>query len=177
MNNINENIKNSNKKIALICALSENNNIIGNNGKIPWHIPKDFKIFKELTSGCPIIMGRKTWDSLPKKPLPSRVNIVISSIQKEEYGHWACDLKSAVLYAKLIENDSKYIWLIGGQRIYEEGLNICDELHLSFVKGEFEGDTYFPQIPFDKFQEDEERREKYEDFTYKVYIRKKHLNT
>ena len=161
-----------NKKIALICALSENNNVIGNKGEIPWHIPEDFKIFKELTSGCPIIMGRKTWDSLPKKPLPNRVNIVISSTQRDEYQNWACDMKTAVLYPKLIENSSEYIWLIGGQRVYEEGLEICDELHLSFVKGEFEGDTFFPEIPLDVFEEVKEMRREYKDFTYKVFKRK-----
>lgn len=164
--------KENSKKIAMICALSKENNVIGNNGKIPWHIPEDFKIFKELTRGSPIIMGRKTWESLPKKPLPNRVNIVISSIQKEEYQHWARNITTAVIYANLIGNDSNNIWLIGGQRIYEEGLSICDELHLSFVKGKFEGDTYFPSIPLDIFEEDLNKRKVFEDFTYKVYIRK-----
>ncbi|MCH8519263.1 MAG: dihydrofolate reductase [Nanoarchaeota archaeon] len=165
-------IEKNTKKVAMICALCEKNNVIGNNGEIPWHIPEDFKIFKELTSGCSIIMGRKTWDSLPKKPLPNRVNIVISSTQREEYEHWACDLKTAIMYAKLLPNSSEYIWLIGGQRVYEEGLELCEELHLSFVHGEFKGDTFFPSIPPDVFEEVEERRKVYNEFTYKVFKRK-----
>ncbi|MFP4402536.1 MAG: dihydrofolate reductase [Candidatus Nanoarchaeia archaeon] len=165
-------IKSNTKKIAMICALCEANNVIGDNGNIPWHIREDFKIFKELTQGCSIIMGRKTWDSLPKKPLPNRENIVISSTQREEYEHWACDLNTAITYAKLLENSNEYIWIIGGQRVYEEGLEVCDELHLSFVHGEYQGDTYFPQIPLDIFKEDEKKRKIYIDFTYKVYVRK-----
>lgn len=159
-----------NKKVAIICAMSEKNNVIGSKGKIPWSIPEDFKKFKELTSGCPIIMGRKTWESLPKKPLPNRENIVVSSSHNDEYEHWASDLQSALLYANLIESTSEYVWIIGGQRLYEEGIEVCDELHLSFVKGDFEGDTYFP-LNLQDFEEDLTMRQEYTDFTYKVYKR------
>lgn len=165
---MNENYK---KKVAMICALAKDNHVIGNEGKIPWHIPEDFKNFKELTQGCPIIMGRKTWESLPKKPLPKRENIVISSTSRDAYPYHHFNLESAVNEAKNMQNKSKYIWLIGGQRIYEEGLKICDELHLSFVKGNYEGDTYFPKIPTN-FVEDENKRKEHEKFTYKVYTNK-----
>ena len=157
------------QKICIIAALCEKNNVIGNEGKIPWHIKEDFQLFKEKTLNSSIIMGRLTWESLPIKPLKNRQNIVVSSQSRDEYEHWAKDLQTAILYAKLTQC-SENIWLIGGSRIYEEGLELCDELHLSFVKGEFEGDTYFPKIP-ENFVEDETKRKNFDKFVYKVFIK------
>ena len=131
--------------VSLIVAKSENN-IIGNKGRIPWHIPNDLKRFKELTTNNVVIMGRKTFESLPKefRPLPNRVNIILSRDKNHIID--CCmvvdDLKKAIRKA----GSDKEIFIIGGGEIYKEGFKYVDKIYLTEVDGEFEGDTYFPNI-------------------------------
>ena len=119
--------------------------VIGNGGAIPWSLPEDFKHFRHLTSGHPIIMGRKTWDSLPRKPLPDRTNIVLtqsyvpetpcaSSVQE------ALDLAAAAAGSELV-------WVIGGASIYTQTMPLADRLEVTEIDLIVPGDTYAPSIP------------------------------
>lgn len=129
------------KTFNLIAAV-DFNGYIGYQGKIPWHISEELKYFKKVTGDSPVIMGRKTWDSLPKKPLPNRENLVISSSKD---GCFKC-LDAALDYCYLKE---KVPFVIGGAKIYQEAilhpnLNL---IYLSIIHGCHEGDTSFPEIP------------------------------
>lgn len=125
--------------VGLIVACSVNG-VIGEDGKIPWHFPGDFKRFKELTSGGVVIMGRKTWESLPKKPLPKRLNIVVTSMSpmefKEKYPMpdvWAKpSIEEALQMAEFLEPD-RDVWFIGGSRIYKECVPFCDIMDFTYV--------------------------------------------
>lgn len=131
--------------ITLIVAKSENN-IIGDKGRIPWYIPKDLKRFKELTTNNVVIMGRKTFESLPEeyRPLPNRINIILS--KDKSFKTNCCmvfnDLKKAIRKA----GSDKEIFIIGGGEIYKESLKYADKIYMTEVDGEFEGDTYFPKL-------------------------------
>ncbi len=141
----------------IIVAMDENG-LIGNGNKIPWRIPEEFKFFKDVTMGCPVIMGRKTWESLPKKPLPGRKNIIMSrGAHTPVYGshidndnvivvdNWDAAFKAAAQSLSL-QDDS--VFIIGGAQIYKEALekDYVDSIIISEVKGKYEGDTYFPTI-------------------------------
>ena len=119
-------------------------NEIGFNNQLLWHLPKDLKHFKDLTSGHPIIMGRKTYESIGK-PLPNRTNIVIS--RKKD---WFVEgilivgsIKEAVKFAKKIDEE---VFIIGGGNIYGQTMDIVDKLEVTLVKADLEADTYFPKI-------------------------------
>jgi len=152
--------------IGIIAALDEKR-VIGKDGKLPWHISEDLKNFKRLTSGSTVIMGRKTFESIGK-PLPNRNNIVVSTTMQPTEGLDVCtSLPGAIEKAKSYGQD---IFIIGGARAYEEGLNVADKLFLSYVKGVHDGDTYFPE-----FNEEDwivESREAFDEFELVVYVRK-----
>ncbi len=134
---------------VFIIVAHDQNRVIGKDGKIPWHIPNDLRRFKEITSGNIVIMGRKTWESIPLefRPLKKRLNIVITSKWQEMVGTFTCrSLETALEHSK--QMDWMDIFLIGGQRIYEEGLKFTDwiiktELNFAIPGG---GDTYFPKL-------------------------------
>ena len=118
---------------------------IGYNGDLLEHIPEDLKYFKALTTGNTVIMGRKTWDSLPKKPLPNRTNIVITSNPNMYNDAEFMDLFDAKLY--LIYNKNDDIFIIGGGKIYEELLPLCDRVYVTKINKSHENvDTYFPNL-------------------------------
>ena len=128
-------------KIHLIWAQDYNGGI-GRGGKLPWYIPEDLKKFKQLTIGATIIMGRKTWESLPKKPLPNRKNIVISSNDIPNIESYR-SIKECIKIIQT-ENHNK-IFIIGGAQIYQQFIHLSDELHITFIDKIIEGiDTYFP---------------------------------
>lgn len=137
--------------MTAIVVAYDDNRVIGYKGEIPWYLPEDLKLFKERTTGHPIIMGRKTWDSLPKKPLPKRHNIVITR-QPEEYEEGP-DVSFVDSMAKAIRLANKRIpnreaFIIGGSQVYSVALQlgIVDKVIVSKVPGEHEGDTYFPSL-------------------------------
>ena len=143
-------------KIHLIWAQDKNGGI-GKNGKLPWHIPEDLNNFKKLTLNSTIVMGRKTWASLPVKPLPARRNVVISSnsIADVENYH-SIEQCIETLYG----HDVKNIFVIGGAQIYRHFIHRSDELHITLVDAETAGiDIYFPvsmltiKSEFDKVDE------------------------
>ena len=133
--------------ITIIVAYT-NNLLIGKDNSIPWHISDDLKRFKKLTTGNVIIMGRKTFESLGSKPLPNRTNIVISSKFNTS--------NSVTVYKNLIEalnnHKNEKIFLIGGYSIYKEGLNFASHLEITEIDISLEGDTYFPNIDWNKWK-------------------------
>ena len=129
-------------KIVLIVAMARNR-VIGNKGSLPWHLPEDLKRFRRLTMGHPIIMGRKTYDSIGR-PLPGRRNIVISRNQSLAIDsvETAASLQSALDMVA----DADQAFVIGGQQIYQAALPLADRIELTLVDGDFEGDVLFPEI-------------------------------
>ena len=125
-------------KLAIIAAIGKNR-VIGMNGKIPWHISDDLKRFKRLTTGYAVLMGRKTWESLGK-PLSNRRNVVVTSRPVENVECYATI--DAALSAL---NDQERVFVIGGAQLYVELLPKADELFLTFVDQQPDGDAYFPQ--------------------------------
>ena len=140
--------------IAAIVAV-DNNWGIGYNGELLEQIPEDMKYFKELTQNKPIIMGRKTWDSLPKKPLPNRINVVIThtEIPYCREGALFCNMdfiKQQAWYILQKVNEEDEWFIIGGKSIYEEFLPLCDRIYLTHIGRDHKNvDTYFPRIDKD----------------------------
>ncbi len=119
-------------------------NEIGFENQLLWHLPKDLKHFKDITSGHPVIMGRKTYESIGK-PLPNRTNIVVSR-QKDWFEEGILivgSIKEAVKFAKKIDED---IFIIGGGNIYEQTMDVVDRLEVTLVKADLQADTFFPKI-------------------------------
>lgn len=129
--------------ITLIAAISENN-ALGKDNQLLWHLPDDFKRFKEVTSGHHVIMGRKTFESLGKKALPKRTNIIITRQQSYDASCivLADSLKKALRIAQTDENP----FILGGGMIYKEAIKIADRLDITLVHQELEADTFFPEI-------------------------------
>ena len=160
------------------------NRVIGINNKLPWHLPADLAWFKQNTLNKPIVMGRKTWESLPFRPLPGRVNIIVS--RNENYR--PLNTKNKIVEEALVvdsvnsaikkaesENLSELVF-IGGAMLYEQVLNKVDTLYLTIVKEDFDGDAWFPEIDFTQWQEsfhqDNEPDEKNpHHYSFKIYQR------
>jgi dihydrofolate reductase len=152
--------------ISIIAAMGKNR-VIGKNNKLPWHIADDLKNFKKLTSGNVVVMGRKTFESIGK-PLPNRVNIVISSSMPETEGIIVCqDVPSALEKARSYK---KEIFIIGGAAIYQQTIPWADRMYLSYVKGDYDGDAFFPQ--YGESQWRVEKREGFPDFELVTYVKK-----
>ena len=146
------------------------NRVIGKDNSLPWHIPEDLKNFKELTTENAVIMGRKTWESIPEKfrPLPNRNNIVISRNMNSLEGIDVCSsVEEALEKAKSYD---KEIFIIGGSSIYEQFLPLTDKMYISYLKEEYAGDTYFPN--FNKEDWEIIERKDFAEFEFIVYERK-----
>lgn len=128
--------------ISLIVAASTNN-AIGIRGDLPWRLSDDLKRFKAVTMGKPIIMGRKTWDSIGR-PLPGRQNIVIT--RQSEFSAEGCDVVASVAEAVAIAGDVDEVMVIGGSQIYELALPSADRMYLTRVHAQVEGDAFFPDV-------------------------------
>jgi dihydrofolate reductase len=128
---------------TIVVAMGEKNEI-GFENQLLWHLPKDLKHFKEITSGHPVIMGRKTYESIGK-PLPNRTIIVVSRKTDwfEEGILIVGSIKEAVKFAKKIDEE---VFIIGGGKIYEQTMDIVDKLEVTLVKADLEADTFFPKI-------------------------------
>ncbi|HEX3007713.1 MAG TPA: dihydrofolate reductase [Bacteroidales bacterium] len=130
------------KNISFIIAIAENN-VIGKDNKLLWHLPDDMKWFKKHTVGCDVIMGRKTYESLTIKPLPKRKNIVITHNLREIEG---CELASSIDDAIEKMDPVKENFVIGGGTIYEQFMPFVRKLYITRVHKSFDGDTYFAPI-------------------------------
>jgi dihydrofolate reductase len=154
-------------KLIIIAAIARNR-VIGKNGKLPWHIPEDLARFKQLTTGHTIIMGRRTFDSFDH-PLPNRTNIVITS----RVINGVKSYPSLEFALQALKNE-KEVFVIGGGRVFSDALLHADELRLTLVERDVEGDTYFPPyveyVRNHFFLTQEERRA---GFTFLDYVRKK----
>jgi len=160
--------------IILIAAVAENN-ALGKNNDLLWHLPNDFKRFKEITSGHYIIMGRKTFESFPK-PLPNRTHVIIS--RQKEYKKERCivveNLEKAIAICPKDEN----IFVIGGGEIYKQSIDLADQLDITCVHHSFEADVYFPEIDLTIWELTSEifnqKDEKHLfDYTFQTFVRKK----
>lgn len=125
--------------------------VIGAGGDIPWRVPEDFARFKRTTVGHPVVMGRLTWESLPRRPLPDRTNIVVSSRGQEGVSGATGDVVAvgSIGVALEIAEDAPggdEIWVIGGAQIYSEVLPIADVLEVTEINTEVEGDVFAPEI-------------------------------
>ncbi len=127
-------------RIYLVAALARNG-VIGAQGKMPWHLPEDLKHFKQLTLGHPVLMGRRTWDSLGK-PLPGRENIVIS--RTPGYEAPGASVASTFEAAIALCTGEPVVFVIGGAEIYAAALPLADGLVLTEIDRDYEGDTRFP---------------------------------
>jgi dihydrofolate reductase len=160
--------------IILIAAVAENN-ALGKNNDLLWHLPKDFKRFKEITSGHTIIMGRKTFESFPK-PLPNRTHIIIT--RQHDYYKEGCIVVQDLEQALAISPKSEDVFVIGGGEIYAQSINIVDQLDITKVHHSFEADVYFPEIDRTDWELIDEifnaKDEKHLfDFSFQTYVRKK----
>ncbi len=136
--------------ISLVYAQSRNG-VIGNKGKLPWHLPSDLKRFKQVTLGKPIIMGRKTWDSLPRKPLPGRANIIITR-QPDFAGEGALVAKD-IEEALAIAGDVPEVCVIGGGQIYAAFLPVARRIYLTEIDLQVAGDTFAPMLEMPPWRE------------------------
>ncbi len=129
--------------LALVVAMAENR-VIGKGGTLPWRIPEDMKWFREITIGKPCIMGRKTWESLPKRPLAGRINIVVTRDlgYRAEGATVVASLDEAIAVA--MRQAPEEVVVIGGAQIYAEALKRADRIYLTRVHKAFDGDVQFP---------------------------------
>lgn len=141
--------------VAAIAAMSKNL-VIGKDNKLLWHIPDDFRHFKQTTMGKPVIMGRKTYESIGK-PLPGRINIVITSKPESVSGDIITvgTVEEAINKGKEIATQSGVdeVFIIGGGQIYEAALPQTDRIYLTVINQEYEGDTFFPKLKADEWEE------------------------
>ena len=162
-----------NRELTIIAAVSINN-VIGNNNKLIWKLSNDLKRFRNLTTNHSVIMGRKTFESLPN-PLPDRDNIVIT--RDTNYSKPNIQVCSSIEDAINLTKTDTQPFIIGGGEIYSQTINIVDKIELTRVHKEFDGDAYFPEIPLDIFEliNEENHNSDLEnefDYSYLTYIKR-----
>ncbi|WPU63598.1 dihydrofolate reductase [Peredibacter starrii] len=162
-------------RISLIVAKAENN-AIGLNNKLPWHLKDDLQNFKKLTMGHHMLMGRKTFESIGKA-LPGRMSLVVSSEPKanQDSVFWFTSIFRAIKQAE--RNGETELFIIGGEKIYKYALSLVDRIYLTEVKGEVKGDVFFPQLSLKNWKKISEQSfskntENDHDFTFQVLDRR-----
>jgi dihydrofolate reductase len=161
--------------ISIIAAVSDDNGI-GKENELLWHIPEDLKRFKNLTLGKCVIMGKRTWESLPKKPLSGRQNVIITDDpdEKIDSGITAYSIRDALEKC----GKSEEVFIIGGGSIYKQFLPLADRLYITHVHKKSPADTFFPEIdpliwePIEKEEHNDAGKESV-PYTYIIYRRKK----
>jgi dihydrofolate reductase len=130
-------------KLSLVAAVARGE-VIGRGGTLPWHLPEDMARFRELTMGHPVVMGRRTWDSLPDRfrPLPGRRNVVVT--RNETWAADGAERAGSLDDALELLEDTPQGFVIGGAEVFAEALPLADELLLTEIDLEVEGDTFFP---------------------------------
>jgi len=137
-------------KISIIVAVAENN-AIGKDNKLLWHLSEDLKRFKRLTSGNPVIMGKNTYFSLPVRPLPKRKNIVITDVPGERIDN--CIMAYSIEDAIEKMDSDKENFIIGGASIYRQFMPYADKLYITWVHKSFDADTFFPEVDEKEWRE------------------------
>lgn len=138
--------------ISLLVAVARNG-VIGRDNKLPWHLPADLKRFKQLSVGKPVIMGRKTYDSIIVqlgKALPDRKNIVVT--RNADFKAPGCEVATSIDEAIRLAGDAQEVVVIGGGQIFEETLPIADRVYMTWVKADVPGDAYFPEVDWSKWR-------------------------
>jgi dihydrofolate reductase len=144
-------------RLTIIAAVARNG-VIGHDNQLPWRLPEDMKRFRDLTMGHAVVMGRKTWDSLPAKyrPLPGRRNIVVS--RNPGFAAEGAEVADSIAGALKLAAEDPEIFVMGGADLYAQALPVADRLQLTEIDADCEGNVYFP--PVDRFRWKEvERRE------------------
>lgn len=167
-------------QIALIVAASENNTI-GRDNKLPWHLPDDLKFFKQMTDGHPLIMGRKTFESLPGL-LPNRRHIIVTRDREynAEGAEEASSLDEAVMFARK-DNDKETIFVIGGGEIFAQAMETANSIYLTRVHAWVKGDVFFPEMNPAIWERTASTHHPADDkhkfaFTFETYTRKNRLH-
>jgi len=127
--------------VSIIAAVADNG-VIGRDGGLPWHLPADLRRFKKLTTGRHMVMGRRTWDSIGRRPLPGRPTIVVS--RDPEFVAEGAQVARSVRAALELAAGADEVFIAGGEAIYREALPVADRVYLTRVHARFEGDTLFP---------------------------------
>ena len=158
-------------RISFIVAKSENN-VIGVNNTLPWHLKDDLQNFKKLTMGHHILMGRKTFDSIGK-PLPGRMSLVVSSEPKANDNNvfWFNSIFRAIKYAERAGESELFI--IGGEKIFKYALSLVDRIYLTEVHGDIKGDVYFPQLSiknWKKISESQHKKDANNDYDFTIQV-------
>ena len=161
--------------ISIIAAIADNN-AIGKNQQLLWHLPADMKHFKELTTGHAIIMGRKTFESLPNGPLPERKNVVLTTLPEAGFVNcFPCESMRDAL--DLCEKEDE-IFIIGGALVYRQALSKADKMYITRVHHEFENaDAFFPEVNWDLWEEVDRQEFPADEknaypYTFLTYVRK-----
>jgi dihydrofolate reductase len=157
---------NTPKKIIIVAMTRDR--VIGMGGKMPWHITDDLQLFKRLTFGQTLVMGRKTYESIGR-PLPNRLNLVVSTTMGPRPNVEVCaSFVDAITKAESIDRDT---FFIGGAAVYQRALAVAGELRVSWVKADHAGDTFFPE--FDRSLWETVSEQDYPDFIHTLYQRKR----
>lgn len=165
-------------ELVIIAAVAESNRVIGKGFSLPWHIPEDLKRFKRLTRGHPLVMGRKTFESIIVqfgKPLPERRHLVLTR-HPERVDHPTAECFTSLEDALAVVSDEEVVFVAGGATIYTLTIESVDRLELTIVEGEFDGDAYFP--PWEHLigtVYELVAQEIHEGFRYETYLRKQYL--
>ncbi|WPB57951.1 dihydrofolate reductase [Xylophilus sp. GOD-11R] len=133
-------------RVHLIFARAANG-VIGRDNALPWHLPEDMAHFRALTRGCPVVMGRKTWDSLPERfrPLPGRRNIVVT--RQAGWAATGAEAAGGLRAALALCDGAADVWVIGGAQIYAEALPFADGVEVTEIHRDFDGDAFAPLLP------------------------------
>lgn len=138
-------------RISAICAMSENR-VIGNHNKLPWHLPADLRHFKKITLGRPILLGRKTYESIGR-PLPDRCNVVVT--RDVHFQAPGCLVVNSIEHALEAVAYSDEVFIIGGALLYHQTLSLVQRLYMTIIHQHFNGDAFFPEINLQEWSETE----------------------
>ena len=159
-------------KVSLVVAMARNG-VIGRDNQLPWHLPGDLKYFKSVTMGKPIVMGRKTYDSIGR-PLPGRTNIVIT---RSDWGVEGVEVVNSVNAAIALAKDVAKrdgvdeVMVMGGGEIYRQTLPLADRLYITEVDAEVEGDAYFPEFDVSQWREQQRQPGEGGDYPYAFVVK------
>ncbi|MFZ4399748.1 MAG: dihydrofolate reductase [Bacteroidales bacterium] len=162
------------KQLSIIVAIADNN-AIGKDNQLLWHLSEDLKRFKQLTTHHTIVMGKKTFESLPIRPLPNRRSIVITDIKGEKIE--GCEMAYSIEDAINLCDDYQENFIIGGGSIYHQFMPLADKLYLTKVHKNFEADTFYSEIDFSEWEMIENQENLYDEksdlkFSYFIYKKK-----
>ena len=135
---------------VIIIAALDSNRVVGKNNKLPWHIPEDFKHFKRTTLNHPVVMGRKTFESIGSRPLPHRPHVIVSrTMPKSDQVEVSRSLEEAIRLAQTYGED---VFICGGVEIYKQAIPLSDQMILSHIDGQHDGAAYFPNFELSEWE-------------------------